>query len=105
MRHPDLQCAFHQSLLDAYPKTSILSIAPSGDVYQAACRLAVFVQLKLKEMEFYRRLSDRGDDEASRRLYNVMELDSIVNWLSSRVKSIDLLKSEKRQGVPTLSKA
>jgi hypothetical protein len=97
MRHPKLQRAFHQSLLDAYPRTSIVSIAPNQKSYDEASHLAVLIQLKLEEMEFYQRTRDPGDYGASQRFFEKTELRA---WLSTRVQKIDLALPEKRSGVP-----
>ena len=97
IRHPALQRAFHQSLLDAYPRTSTVSIAPNQGSYKIATQLAVMVQLKVEEMEFQRRLNDTGDYGASKKLY---EEESLRPWLSSRVKNIESLVAIMKGGAP-----
>lgn len=87
MRHPKLQRAFQQTLLDAYPRTSIVSIAPNQECYTLATKLAVLVQLKVEEMEFQRRRGDVGDYGASQR---ILEQEEFRPWLSSRLLKIDL---------------
>jgi hypothetical protein len=93
IRHPKLQRAFQQTLLDAYPRTSIVSIAPNQGSYTLATKLAVLVQLKVEEMEFQRRSGD-SDWGASEKIF---EEQRFRPWLSSRLQKIDL--SSKR-GAP-----
>lgn len=95
IRHPKLQRAFQQTLLDAYPRTSVVSIAPSEKSYKLATSLAVLVQLKVEEMEFQRRRADPGDWGASEKIF---EEQAFKPWLSTRLKNIDL--SKRRGGAP-----
>lgn len=92
IRHPRLLRAFQQTLLDAYPRTSVVSIAPSEQSYKLATSLAVIVQLKIEEMEFQRRVADLGDWGAST---TILEEQLFKPWLSSRLQKIN-----KRRGVP-----
>jgi hypothetical protein len=94
IRHPKLLRAFQQTLLDAYPKTSVVSIAPSEKSYKFATSLAVLVQLKVEEMEFQRRRGDPGNYGACQKIFDEVDF---MPWLSTRVKNIDL---KKRRGAP-----
>lgn len=94
IRHPKLQRAFHQTLLDAFPRTSVVSIAPSEKSYKLATSLAVLVQLKVEEMEFQRRRADPGDWGASEKIF---EEQAFKPWLSTRLQKIDL---NRRRGAP-----
>lgn len=85
MRHPKLQRAFQHTLLDAYPRTAVVSMAPNEGCHDKASQLAV-AMLKVSEMEFQRRIDDIGD-------YGTCEL--VVSerrfkaWLSTRLKDFD----------------
>ena len=93
LRHPKLQRAFQQTLLDAYPRTAVVSMAPNEGCHDKASQLAV-AMLKVSEMEFQRRIDDIGD-------YGTCEL--VVNerrfkaWLSTRLKDFD---PSKKLGAP-----
>ena len=97
MRHPDLYRAFHHSLLDAYPRTSVVSIAPSQTSYDLASKLAIQIQMTVQEMEFSLRATDMGDFGASERVFDGGRLST---WLSTRVREIELLRPEQTRGVP-----
>jgi hypothetical protein len=94
IRHPKLQRAFQQTLLDAYPRTSVVTIAPNQGSYMLATKLAVYVQLKVEEMEFLRRRGDAFDYGASQR---ILEQEEFRPWLSSRLLKIDL---KSKRGAP-----
>lgn len=101
MRHPDLQRAFHQTLLDASPKTSILNVAPSPKTFERADSLSVFIQLKLDEMEVVRRFNDPGSN-ANERLFDEYFLADTMSWLTSRLTEIDLPIKQKKNRATTM---
>jgi hypothetical protein len=100
MRHPEVQSCFQRTLLDAYHNTSVVSIAPTAQALDMARDLAVIVQLKLADMEFWRRQNDIGEYGASEVLNN---RGRFTPWLSTRV--IDLIPPEDRRGAPRYSEA
>jgi hypothetical protein len=59
LRHPLLQQAFQLSLLDAYPHTSIVAVAPLPLALETARELRVAMQIRLADLEFARRRADK----------------------------------------------
>jgi hypothetical protein len=93
LRHPMLQRAFHLSLLDAFPKTSIVCLPPSERIYDAASRLAIVIQLKIEELEFHRRKKDVIGDSSQSRM--ITRGDELPSWLFDRLFKLDHLLPEK----------
>jgi hypothetical protein len=58
MRHPLLQRAFHRSLLDAYPRTAVVAIAPIQTALEKSHDLTVALRVRLADLEFARRRDD-----------------------------------------------
>jgi hypothetical protein len=86
MRHPKLQRAFHQSLLDAYPTTSVVAMAPVMRAFEEARELAVILELRLADLEFAKRRVD--PDEESGLSFETTERNLLEQWLSTRVKAM-----------------
>jgi hypothetical protein len=86
MRHPRLQRAFHRSLLDAYPTTSVVAMAPVVSALDKARELAVVVEMRLADLEFARRRLDPEEDVGAS--YETVERPLLEQWLSSRVRSM-----------------
>ena len=107
MRHPLVQRAFHRSLIDAYRKTSILTLAPNSHTFVAARDLAVVIQLKLAEMEFLRRQVDTlADANTFRNVYDdQFDKDSqLVQFIRTRVEQMSEYHPESKLGAPTFSR-
>lgn len=93
MQHPTLQRAFQQTLLDAYPRTAVVSMAPNEGSYNKASQLAV-AMLKVSEMEFHRRIDDIGEYGTCEQILSERRFKA---WLSTRLKDFD---SADKRGAP-----
>jgi len=60
--HPKLFKAFQQSLLDAYPSTFVVSIAPIYNVFPLVRQMTTLIQLNISEMEFSKRRTDKHEE-------------------------------------------
>ena len=86
MRHPKLQGWFHRSMLDAYPTTAMLSIAPIQRALEASRELSVFVHMRLDELEFSRRLSDLQEDIGT--CLETADPQQLEQWLATGIRKI-----------------
>jgi TIR domain len=82
MRHPAIQRAFQQSMLDAYGTTSVASIAPLQPAFELVRRMRIFLRLKVSDLEFHRRRQD--SDYTSHR--EICEPQDLEQWLSDRAQ-------------------
>src|SRR5262249_54966432 len=87
LRHPVLQRAFQQSVLDAYPTTSIVTIAPVEPAVAAARKLTVVLKLQFAELEFSKRRLDYEDGRACEELSDAQRFEE---WLLYRVPKLGL---------------
>ncbi|SEH03917.1 hypothetical protein SAMN05444920_1488 [Nonomuraea solani] len=81
LRHPQIQRAYHQSLLDAYPNTSIVTIAPVAKALEKARELTVFLQLRIADLEFAKRRSEFTS--SARRCIETWEQNMLEGWLEA----------------------
>ena len=96
MRHPRVQASFHRSLLDAYPTTAVIAIAPIQRAFEAGRELSVYVPMRLADLEYARRQAD--PDEEYGACSETADGNQFDQWLRSRIKtmSVDL---EVRSGI------
>jgi hypothetical protein len=85
LRHPELQRAFHQSLLDAYQSTSVVVVAPCRRAVDESRELTIMVQLRLSQLEFARRSLD-WDDEYT--CIETHDRGNLQKWLFTRFRAI-----------------
>jgi len=83
MRHPAIQRALHASLLDAYPTTSVMVVAPAVTALEAR-ELAVILELRLADLEFNLRRLD--PDEEFGASWEAVEQPALEKWLTNRVQ-------------------
>lgn len=83
MRHPVIQRALYASLLDAYPTTSVMVVAPAVTALEAR-ELAVILELRLADLEFNLRRMD--PDEELGASWEVVEQPALEKWLTNRVQ-------------------
>ena len=86
MRHPNVQREFHHSMLDAYPTTSLVVIAPIANVLEQVRHLTVVLELRIADLEFAKRLRD-PDEEYGISL-ETTERQMLEQWLSTRLRSM-----------------
>jgi hypothetical protein len=87
MRHPTIQRAYNRTMLDAYVKTSVISIAPTRDAQIIARQLAIVIHLKLEETEFFKRLTDKfGDVDTVKRIDEQACAGELTPWIQTRVR-------------------
>jgi len=94
MRHPAVQRWFHRSLLDAYPTTAVLFLAPVHGALQVARQLAVYVMLRHDQLEFSRRLGDVDEDAGV--CEETGDCAALELWLARRIRKLAPEMSEKR---------
>lgn len=97
MRHPAIQRAFQQSLLDAYPKTSVVNIAPIQPAFELVRRMRVFLRLQVSDLEFAKRRLDRFEEYGGCR--EIHERQELEQWLSDRVRRMFASKAELGTGI------
>jgi len=86
MRHPDIQRAMQQSMLDAYSKTSLVNIAPLQSAFDMMRRMRIVLRLQTSDLEFHKRSTDNVEDYAGcREIHQPRELEQ---WLSDRVRKL-----------------
>jgi hypothetical protein len=86
MRHPALQRAFHHSLLDAYPSTSVVVVAPTKNMFAPARCLSVVLQLQLQDLEFAKRRLDVWEEEGMSA--ETAEANEFETWIGRQVKRL-----------------
>lgn len=84
MRHPTLQRAYRRSLLDAFPKTGIVRIAPVRNALEVMPRMISFPET-FANSEFYQRLSIEKDYGYCLDVSETMYFES---WLGAQVKNL-----------------
>jgi TIR domain len=85
MHHPEIQHHFQRSALDYYPLTSVVTVAPFLSAFDVMQEMTVVLQLRVSEMEFTMRRSDRGHDADTNACRQIHEEGVLVAWLSQRV--------------------
>jgi hypothetical protein len=85
MRHPTLLQAFQRTLLDVYPTTSVLSLAPHSAAFDLVRDMIYGLQMNLKDSEWNQRRLDFTEDYAC---HELSKLDEFPKWLLSRAKEI-----------------
>ncbi|WP_028062235.1 hypothetical protein [Solirubrobacter soli] len=91
MRHPQVQARFHRSLLDAYPTTAVVAIAPVPAAFVAGRELSVYVPaMRLADLEYARRQADPDEDYGT--CSETADSNQFEQWLRSRIRtmSVDL---------------
>lgn len=58
MCHPVVHSRFHESVLDVYSNTYVLTLAPVHDAFQKLREMSLIIQLKLENMEFAKRKTE-----------------------------------------------
>jgi hypothetical protein len=86
MRHPVIQRALHQSMLDAHAKTSVVNIAPIQSAFEVLRRMRVVLHIKASDLEFHRRRTDRLEEYGGCR--EIHEAQELEQWLSDRVRKL-----------------
>jgi hypothetical protein len=86
MRHPALQRALHHSLLDAYPSTSVVVVAPTSNMFEPARCLGVVLQLRLQDLEFAKRRLDLEEDPGMSA--ETAEAHEFEIWIGRQVKRL-----------------
>lgn len=99
MRHPAIQRAFQQSLLDAYPKTSVVNLAPIQSAFELVRKMRVFLRLQVSDLEFDKRRRYRFEEYGGCR--EIHERDEFEQWLSDRVGRMFPPNGEQRKGART----
>jgi hypothetical protein len=92
IHHPRIQRSYRRSLLDAYPNTIVMRIAPLYAMFDLVYHLILFAE-KNTDLEFYKRLTSDSDDncrEASR-------VHELQNWLQAKIPTL-LPKNERDTG-------
>jgi hypothetical protein len=83
LRHPALMRALQVTLLDAYPASSVLALAPLEGTLKVCRGLTSAIQLRLEESELARRLLDPTDvcEEMS-------AMTSFSKWTYQRIRDV-----------------
>ena len=76
----------HHSLLDAYPNTSVVVIAPVDQAFEAARQLTVVLQLRLDDLEFARRRTDL--DEEMGASVETANQQLFEQWVAAQVRRL-----------------
>jgi hypothetical protein len=84
-RHPLLLRAFQRSLLDIFPSTSVLSVAPQRSVFDILNNMIYGLQVNLIESEWFRRLNDYTEPYVCHRISNFSEFPK---WLANGISRI-----------------
>ncbi len=96
MRHPALQHALQQSMLDAYPKTSVVNIAPFQSAFELVRKMRVFLRLQVSDLEFDKRRRYRFEEYGvCREIYERYEFEQ---WLSDRGGRMAHARGGQRKG-------
>jgi hypothetical protein len=88
MRHPGFQHAFFGCLLDAYPKTSVVTVAPTSQAFDKARDLTVVLRLRLADLEFAKRRIDMFDEWGAS--VETTDRGDLAKWLGDRVRKLGL---------------
>jgi hypothetical protein len=83
IRHPIFLRAFQQSLLDVFPTTCVVSIAPDANVFDVMRTMVQALQMNFSETEFNFRLHDPVEGLACHESANILQL---AQWLIDRVR-------------------
>ena len=107
MCHPQIQCAFLEAMLDASLSTYLLSIAPTASAANLTHELAIVIQQKLAQMEFFKRQIDPYMKQgASMELVNdhPNPVPVLAQWVQTRLSEMKSYHPESTKGVPTTGK-
>ncbi len=83
VRHPSLQRAYRRSLLDAFPETLIVRVAPVNDALGAVQQMIRFPETFVHS-EFYQRFRFDRDDKCD----EIWESFRFERWLSNQIEKI-----------------
>ncbi len=84
IRHPKLQRALQQSVLDATPDTSVVTIAPAPTNFDLLRQVTIVLQLTLGDLEFIRRRDD--DDEELEAFNELTDAKRLSRWVRERAR-------------------
>ena len=84
LRHPLLQRAFQLALLDAYPRASIVAVAPLALALETARELRVAMHIRLADLEFARRRADKFEEACA----ETVEQTEFERWLVGQMSRI-----------------
>ena len=85
MRHPIIHQGFYQSALDAYPNTSVVSIAPINSAFEILREMSLVIQMRISDMEFTKRMY--GDEDYGT-CEELCEERRFRHWFADRVKKL-----------------
>lgn len=95
MRHPEIQCQFKKSILDAFPNTIVATFNPTGDGSILRHKMYSSIE-EYTEMEWYKRRHTDGD----RKCETVQKFADLRRLLyDDLIKELVSIKDKKRQGV------
>jgi hypothetical protein len=97
MRHPTIYRGFHQSALDAYPSTSVVSIAPIHSAFEVLREMTLVIQIRASDMEFTKRRYD--DDEDYGICEELCDEQRFKRWFMDRVKKLSGSKAATQTGI------
>jgi hypothetical protein len=97
MRHPTLHREFHRSGLDAYPFTSVVSIAPIHSAFDVLREMALVIQIRTSDMEFTKRRYD--DDEDYGICEELCDEHRFRRWFMDRVRKLSGTKAAPQTGI------
>jgi hypothetical protein len=97
MRHPSLQRAYQLAMLDAYPKTSVVTIAPVARAFEVARSLTIIFHLRLADLEFARRRIDRFEEYGACK--EISDRQEFQQWLLDRVRKMGLSTSSVKPSI------
>lgn len=87
MRHPRLIRASHRAMLDVFPRTSIVSLAPGGQILGMTKQMIQVLESSAQESELYRRIADPFEPEGFCAEFDAIDR-AFPKWFISRVNDI-----------------
>jgi hypothetical protein len=97
MCHPSLHIEFHNSNLDAYPNTAVISVAPTHPALNLIREMQLIIQMRISDMEFAKRRID--DDEDAGICEELSEENTLKTWLVRRIRKMpEIADSDKKRG-------
>lgn len=87
MRHPTLIRAFHRAMLDVFPNTSVVSLAPGGQILGVTKQMVQVLQSRAQDSELYRRMGDPMEREGFCAEFAAID-GAFPTWFIRRVNDI-----------------
>ncbi|WP_448642770.1 hypothetical protein [Geodermatophilus sp. URMC 63] len=84
MCHPAVQRGFQLAMLDAYPRSAVVAIAPAHQALEPAKAVNVMLELPLSDLEFGQRLRDIFDEWFT----ETTDLLPLEKWIAQRVVAL-----------------